>query len=161
MRRRGKNGDNFIYDNLPGYQYFDITCDVCIVINDQHPIKQRFFSEFLKQNNIKQKFRQSYSPQPQEATNRVLRNTMRAKFIQPGKLIRKPCINDLWKPKLLVMKTQENLPKTHARLFRREQRSIEINKYKISEKTSRSRLKNWTLPKTSITSRRQSKGQTS
>lgn len=90
-----KNGDNFIYDNLPGYQYFDITCDVYIVINDQHPIKQRFFSEFLKQNNIKQKFRQSYSPQPQEATNRVLRNTMRAKFIQPGKLIRKPCINDL------------------------------------------------------------------
>ena len=58
------------------------------------------FSQFLKAKNIKQKFRKSYSPQPQvEAVNGVLRNIMRAKFIQTGNLIWKPYIGDFMKAK--------------------------------------------------------------
>ena len=58
------------------------------------------FSQFLKSNNIKQKFRSSYSPQPQvEAVNGVLRNIMRAHFIRTGKLIWKPFIGDFMKAK--------------------------------------------------------------
>ena len=58
------------------------------------------FSRFLKDNNIKHKFRSTYSPQPQvEAVNGVLRNIMRAKFIQTGKLVWKPYIDDFMKAK--------------------------------------------------------------
>ena len=58
------------------------------------------FSQFLKSNNIKQKFRSSYSPQPQvEAVNGVLRNIMRAHFIRTGKLVWKPFIGDFMKAK--------------------------------------------------------------
>ena len=58
------------------------------------------FSQFLKSNNIKQKFRNSYSPQPQvEAVNGVLRNIMRAHFIRTGKLVWKPFIGDFMKAK--------------------------------------------------------------
>ena len=58
------------------------------------------FSQFLKDNNIKQKFRSTYSPQPQvEAVNGVLRNIMRSHFIRTGKLIWKPYIDDFMKAK--------------------------------------------------------------
>ena len=70
------------------------------VVSDNGVEFKGVFSDYLKDNNVKQKFRKSYSPQPQvEAVNGVLRNIMRAKFIQTGKLIWKPYINDFMKAK--------------------------------------------------------------
>ena len=49
------------------------------------------FSQVLKDNSIKQKFRSTCSPQPQvEAVNCVLRNIVRSHFICTGKLVWKP-----------------------------------------------------------------------
>lgn len=51
------------------------------VISDNGLEFKGTFSEFLKQNNIKQKFRKSYSPQPQvEAVNGVFVHTFFSVF---------------------------------------------------------------------------------
>ena len=70
------------------------------VLSDNGLEFKREFSQFLKDNNIKQKFRSTYSPQPQvETVNGVLRNIMRSHFIRTGKLIWKPYIDDFMKAK--------------------------------------------------------------
>merc|ERR1711991_846320 len=111
------------------------------VISDNGLEFKGSFSEFLKQNNIKQKFRKSYSPQPQvEAVNGVLRNIMRAKFIQTGNLIWKPYIGDFMKAK--NSNRDENTGQPAQKLMQEyfEENQVELEKARDKLKAKRAKV---------------------
>ena len=98
------------------------------------------FSQFLKDNNIKQKFRSTYSPQPQvEAVNGVLRNIMRSHFIRTGKLIWKPYIDDFMKAKNSNRDENTGQPadKLMQEYFNNNQEELEKARQKLKVKRSK------------------------
>ena len=98
------------------------------------------FSQFLKDNNIKQKFRSTYSPQPQvEAVNGVLRNIMRSHFIRTGKLIWKPYIDDFMKAKNSNRDENTGQPadKLMQEYFNNNQEELEKARLKLKVKRSK------------------------
>jgi hypothetical protein len=98
------------------------------------------FSQFLKENNIKQKFRSTYSPQPQvEAVNGVLRNIMRSHFIRTSKLIWKPYIDDFMKAKISNRdeNTRQPADKLMQEYFNNNQEELEKARQKLKVKRSK------------------------
>ena len=98
------------------------------------------FSQFLKDNNIKQKFRSTYSSQTQvEAVNGVLRNIMRSHFIRTGKLIWKPYIDDFMKAKNSNRDENTGQPadKLMQEYFNNNQEELEKARQKLKVKRSK------------------------